>query len=308
MGGDAYAAVRRVATALGLDTDAVVDVLATKVSGADLTSFLLEVTRRRAEQLSPADIMRRARTDPLVEPGVVDARVLHRVIGAVIDTIPRGFDVVELAPVVPLGTHSSVATVHQHKVVSTIRNTEVAADPTNALAVLAALRGPKREPIRLAAVQRILRAQPFGDQGQQHFSVLGLVTAGRDRGDLAFETDALVEQLHVLRSAIGTVTNATVQIRLTDLADGRAAALVQGAAESFADDADTLVTSDPDRPTGRGYYRDLCFKIVATTTDREVEIGDGGFTDWTAQLLNDRKARLLTSGLGLDRLTSLTNC
>ena len=305
MGGDADAAVRRVAAALGLDANDALDVLATKVSGADLTSFLLEVTRRRVDRLSPADVMRRARTDPLVEPGVVDARALHRVIATIVAAIPDTFHFVELAPVVPLGTHSTVATVHQHKVVSTIRNAEVAADPTNALAVLAALRGPEPEPIRLAAVQRILRAQPFGDQGQQHFSVLGLVTAGRDRGHLAFETVVLVEQLHALRSAISSATNATVEIRLTDLIDGRAAPLVQAAAESFTDDADTLVTSDPDRPTGRGYYRDLCFKIIATTTDREVEVGDGGFTDWTAQLLNDRKARLLTSGLGLDRLTAL---
>ena len=305
MGGDADAAVRRVAAALGLDANDALDVLATKVSGADLTSFLLEVTRRRVDRLSPADVMRRARTDPLVEPGVVDARALHRVIATIVAAIPDTFHFVELAPVVRLGTHSTVATVHQHKVVSTIRNAEVAADPTNALAVLAALRGPEPEPIRLAAVQRILRAQPFGDQGQQHFSVLGLVTAGRDRGHLAFETVVLVEQLHALRSAISSATNATVEIRLTDLIDGRAAPLVQAAAESFTDDADTLVTSDPDRPTGRGYYRDLCFKIIATTTDREVEVGDGGFTDWTAQLLNDRKARLLTSGLGLDRLTAL---
>lgn len=307
MRGDAVSAIRRVLIALADDPDSALEVLSSRVSGADLTSFLLEVMRRRAEQLSPADVMRRARTDPLVEPGVVDARALHRVIAAVIDAIPRAFDVVELSPVVPLGTHSTVATVHQHKVVSTIRNAEVAADPTNALALLAALRRGTSPDVRLGAVQRILRAQPFGEQGQQHFSVLGLVTAGRDRGNLSFETAALVEQLHALRDAIGSVTNATVEIRLTDLAEGRAEGVVQGVTESFAADSETLVTSDPERATGRGYYRDLCFKIVATTTDREVEIGDGGFTDWTALLRNDRKTRLLTSGLGLDRLTSLAN-
>lgn len=305
MGGDADAAVRRVAAALGLDANDAVDVLATTVSGADLTSFLLEVTRRRADLISPADVMRRARTDPLVEPGVVDARALHCVIAAVVDAIPDRFEFVELAPVVPLGTHSTVATVHQHKVVSTVRNAEVAADPTNALALLAALRGSGSTTTRLAAVQRILRAQPFGDQGQQHFSVLGLVTAGRDRGHLAFEADALVEQLHALRSAIGTVTDAAVEIRLTDLADGHADGVVLVVTESFAGDSETLVTSDPARTSGRGYYRDLCFKVIASTAHREVEIGDGGFTDWTAQLRNDRKARLLASGLGLDRLVAV---
>ena len=226
-------------------------------------------------------------------------------IATILDAIPDAFEFVELSPVVPLGTHSTVATVHQHKVVSTIRNAEVAADPTNALALLAALRGSGVTTTRLAAVQRILRAQPFGDQGQQHFSVLGLVTAGRDRGRHAFETDALVEQLHALRGAIGTVTDAAVEIRLTDLADGSSAPVIHAATESIATHPDTTVTTDQGRTSGRGYYRDLCFKINATTTEGAVEIGDGGFTDWTAQLLNDRKARLLTSGLGLDRLVAV---
>jgi hypothetical protein len=31
---------------------------------------------------------------------------------------------------------------------------------------------------------------------------------------------------------------------------------------------------------------------------------DGGFTDWTAQLLNNKKERLLISGLGPERLVS----
>ncbi len=303
MGGDAEAAIRRALTALAEDPDSPLDVLATEVSGADLTSFLLEVTRRRAEQLSPADVMRRARTDPLVEPGVVDARALHRVIAQVVDAIPDTFHFVELAPVVPLGTHSTVATVHQHKVMSTIRNAEVAADPTNALAVLAALERSETGPTRLAAVQRILRAQPFGTQGQQHFSVLGLVTAGRDRGNLAFERESLGEQLGALVDAIRSVTDAAVRLALTDLRDDEfMAALVDHVREVVTG---AEVIADPDRTSGRGYYRDLCFKIFVTGPAGDIEVGDGGFTDWTAQLLNDRKARLLTGGLGLDRLTFL---
>ena len=36
-----------------------------------------------------------------------------------------------------------------------------------------------------------------------------------------------------------------------------------------------------------------------------LELGDGGFTDWTAQLLGNRKERLLVSGYGVDRLADL---
>lgn len=305
---DPGAAGRRVVAALGEDPGSALDVLSTQVSAADLTSFMLEVMRRRAGQLSPADVLRRARTDRFVEPGIVDARALHRVIATMLDGLPHGFDVVELSPVVPLGTHSSVATVHQHRIVSGVRNVEVAADPTNALAVLAALRRPPgtRDSVaRLAAVQRILRAQPFGDQGQQHFTVLGLVTAGRDRRSGEFETEALVEQLQTLRTVIGAVTSAAIEFRLTDLVDGQAAPTMNSIRAAFSADARTDVVADPTRASGRGYYRDLCFKVIARSEATETEIGDGGFTTWTAQLLGDRKERLLTSGLGLDRIVAV---
>ncbi|MGA5759927.1 hypothetical protein [Nonomuraea bangladeshensis] len=57
-------------------------------------------------------------------------------------------------------------------------------------------------------------------------------------------------------------------------------------------------TPDPGRESGRGYYSGLCFKVYADG----MEVGDGGFTDWTARLLGNRKERLLISALGLDRL------
>ena len=100
MAGDADAATRRVLTALG--TDDATTVLGEQVSGADLTTFLLEVMRRRADRLTPADVLRRARTDRFVEPGTVDARALHRVIATMVATVPSGFEFVELSPVAPL--------------------------------------------------------------------------------------------------------------------------------------------------------------------------------------------------------------
>ena len=91
-----------------------------------------------------------------------------------------------LAPVVPLGTHSALATVSQHKVLSTIRACEVAADPTNALALEAAGRRralPRTATVKLAGIQRVVRAQQFQGAGAPaHFTLFGLVTAGRDEG------------------------------------------------------------------------------------------------------------------------------
>jgi len=53
------------------------------------------------------------------------------------------------------------------------------------------------------------------------------------------------------------------------------------------------------RLEGLGYYTGLCLRISPTAPDGvRYPITDGGFTDWTARLLQDKKERLLTSGIG----------
>jgi hypothetical protein len=63
---------------------------------------------------------------------------------------------------------------------------------------------------------------------------------------------------------------------------------------------------DRERQAGRGYYRHLCFKVMAHAGGEPAEIGDGGFTDWTARLTASAKERLLICGLSTDRLATLS--
>jgi hypothetical protein len=46
---------------------------------------------------------------------------------------------------------------------------------------------------------------------------------------------------------------------------------------------------------------------VEDRTATEYFLVDGGFTNWTQQLLSDRKERLLISGLGSERFVSCSN-
>ncbi|MBO3749104.1 hypothetical protein J5X84_23755 [Streptosporangiaceae bacterium NEAU-GS5] len=55
---------------------------------------------------------------------------------------------------------------------------------------------------------------------------------------------------------------------------------------------------------GRGYYVGAAVRITAGS-DAAVELGDGGFTTWTAQLMGDAKERCLISCLAMDRLVTL---
>ncbi len=50
------------------------------------------------------------------------------------------------------------------------------------------------------------------------------------------------------------------------------------------------------------YYKGLQFTIITTIGGREYNVGDGGFVDWTRQMLENKKERMLISAIGLDRL------
>ena len=304
-------ALRRVLGAAG-GTD-LLEMLADELSGADLTTLLLEVFRRRAERTSPAEVMRRYRADRFVAPAQVNAPALRRAEGVMLGALPPGFEVLTLAPVLPLGAHTAAAGVDPRNVLATVRGSEVAADPTNGLALEAAVRradvlrlAPRSaEPVRLAASQRVTRAQHFtGPASFAHFHLLGVVTAGRDTGSHEFETRHFGEQIRFAAAGLVALGLDQVTIAVTCLDEPSRQVLAALTAE-LAGMPGVDITEAPERESGRAYYRGLCFKVYARSGQDGpdlLEIGDGGFVDWTAQFLGNRKERLLISGYGLDRL------
>jgi hypothetical protein len=286
------------------------ELLTDELSGADLTSLLLEVFRRRAEKLTPADVVRRSSRDRFVRGVAIPFEWLRRVEDACIAALPDAFRITTLSPLVPLGTHSALAPVDQNNVVSTIRGTEVAADPTNGLSLYAAssrkqaLASDPRssELFRRAAFQRVVRGQTFsGDLSFAHFELLGLVTAGRDSGDLAFERTSAEEHLRVIVAALSALGASRIRLELTDFTGERFALLIGHLREVLATDG-VEVVERPDRPSGNGYYEGFCFKAFPTFQGEPFEVADGGFVDWTRKLVGSEKERLLISGIGLDRV------
>jgi hypothetical protein len=65
------------------------------------------------------------------------------------------------------------------------------------------------------------------------------------------------------------------------------------------------VVDEQVRAGSQGGDRAVCFKVNVLVNGVLTEIGDGGFTDWTAKLLASRKERLLISGYGLDQIVVL---
>jgi hypothetical protein len=302
-----HPALRRVLREAG--DPALVDKLAA-LPGSDLTTVLLEVQRRRADRVSAPEVLRTYGRDRFVGPAAVGFGAQRRAEDAMLAALPGGFEVLTLAPVLPLGAHSAVAAVDPRNVIATVRGSEVAADPTNGLALEAAARrrralaaGPRSAGlVRLAATQRVARAQQVsGPVSFAHFQLLGAVTAGRDTGGHAFEQDSVAEHLGFAAAGLRRLGASRIRLELTCL-DPALSGITAAVAGALAGPEGVEVADAPERRSGRGYYTGLCFKVQAAFGGPELEVGDGGFTDWTARLLGSRKERLLISGYGIDRI------
>ena len=308
--------LRRIDRRIGVP--GVAGLLAERLAPTDLQSLLLAVARRRAGRTRPVELLQRYERDRFVQPGAVDSATLLALEHAAQQHLPAGFEVLALSPVCPLGSVAALTAVAQNSVLATTRGTEVVSDPTNVLALecalrrrglLAARRG-SRQRVRLAATHRALRAQVWDDPAfSQHFALLGLCTAGRDEGAFGFEGEALVEHLRFYARLLGGLAGrglepGTLRVDLTPIDGAREEVLVRAVIEPLAAEfPDAKFALDLERERALGYYREACLRITIQTTSGEVlELADGGLTDWTQQLLGNRKERLLISGIGLERL------
>ena len=298
-----HPAVTRVSRQAGIENLA--DILAS-LPGSDFASLLLGVSRSRVEACSAAHVMSQRTRDRFVWPAAIDFHQLRWVQDAAIAAVRNSFEFVTLAPLVPFGTHASLGDVSQNNVVTTVRGTEVAADPTNALAIEAAMRRIERvdSGVRLAAIQRVVRAQRFsGSRSFAHFELLGLVSADRDSGNHDFAVDEIVRHAEVVAGIVVACGATSVRIRVSDFS-GRLHIGVDRVLDGLRE---RRIVADEwaEREAGRGYYPELCFKVVGVFDGEAVEVGDGGLVAWTQLLLNNAKERLLISGLSLERLAML---
>ena len=104
--GEQSPALRRVLERAAAEDDtSLLDLLASRLSGADLTTLLLEVFRRRALGQSAAEVMRRYRSDRFVGPSTIPHAALRRAEDALIGALPSSVEMLSFAPLTPPGTH-----------------------------------------------------------------------------------------------------------------------------------------------------------------------------------------------------------
>lgn len=260
------------------------DALAT-MAPTDLKSLLLHVFERQAARRDPASLMAQYERD-----GTVGAAPSNHAVDAAALRAAEGFEPVELAPVAPLGLNAVLGRIHQNNVLSTIRNTEVLADPTAALALEAAVRRRRGDAaVRLCALGRMLRLQPIPDLPgyAPHFRLFALVSAGRAQPSHGFERTALEEHFAVYRRLLDGL--------------GIAGYRCQVAGEPRLE----LPGTSYDAGRRSTYYDGPMLAIWATDGDGVTyPLADGGRIDWAQRLLSDRKERLLTSAIGISLVSS----
>jgi hypothetical protein len=273
--------------------------LATTLSGSELQSVLLEVMQRRAKARRPADVLSQYQRDPFCRPAAVDQRTSVAIDGHLL-AAARGFEAIELSPIAPFGVCSAVALTDQNRVVSALRSTEVASDPTNVLALECAvrLRASPASPVHLATCQRVVRAQPTPKLPgyAPHFRIFVLATAGIEAQEHAFTVDAFVRHVRTMQEGLDRLEQhgyAFGTRRVDVLATAERAPVADRIAER-------LGPSAARKPLEHPYYSGgLRYMLWVTSPSGDVvPLVDGGAFDWVAKLGSNRRAVYVATGAG----------
>lgn len=282
----------------GLD-DAVREALNEGLAASELWSLLLGVMKHRAKRKGPAAVLEQWRDDRFVEPCEIDQRTLNELDAHLLAAASR-FDAIELAPLAPLGTCSSVALTSQNRVVATARGTEVVSDPTNVLALECArrLRTAPNESVDLATSHRCTRAQavPNVPGFAAHFRLFCLASAGRERKDHGFVISALALHIRTHWGALDRLEQDGYSF------PGRALTLRSTPAKRHL--AERVAAALPGVPArhaelAHAYYDGLRFTIdVAVPQASALPLVDGGAFDWLRKLGANDKLAFVASGFG----------
>ena len=270
--------------------------LTERLGGSELQSLLLEVMARRAAARTPADVLAQFKRDRFVQVSVVDLRE-----SLAIDTsllaAAEGFEAIELSPVTPLGTCSTMGPTHQHRTLSALRGTEVVSDPTNVMALVCAerLQGGASE-VQLATAMRVVRAQPApkGPGYSQHFRIFALASAGRETEQHGWTVAALVRHVQTMQRALD---------RLEQHGYAFGARRVDVLARPDREEPAKRVAAQLGavlKPLAQPYYSGgIRTMLWVTAPDgEEVPLADGGAFDWLPKLTSNRRHAFIASGAG----------
>ena len=296
-----------------LDLQDIAKVLSDELSGSELNTVLLDIFNKRVQQETPSSLLSKYEGNKLVKPALLEdvleykekeLRCYKLIAG-------RGFEPIELSPVAQFGTSSVIATVDQKKVLTSLRNTEVQADPTNAIALHYASLKKKGEldnkTYNYSNISRVIRTQVFNNPNfTPHFTVLALISCGRDTGSFNFEKEELLKLLttsyEICKSyGVEKIYYEIIPCKGYDSQSPLIMESISYVREKNSNLEVLVIAPEHDN----NYYHGFRIKQQIVIGGNTIEIADGGLLDWTQQLLTNKKERMMTFGLGIQVLYHL---
>lgn len=281
------------------------------LSKSDFNSLMLKVYHTYSCKTKPQEVLKSFDVNRFSVPSEVDAVKYHTLETELLAQAQKNeiWSIV-LSPAAPLSSCSAFGYVDQNNVVSALRGTEILSDPTNMLAIIIANKLKSGEvdnnnQLHYCTTARVLRAQAFPAMRgyYAHFGLFCIVSSGKDVGSYECEQALFIKHLEYYNSFFKDKYNAGLSIVLSKRrgykdVDGFYSKMTDVIHNTFSQASLSFDTTDE----SNNYYKGINFKIYIKTENDLIEIGDGGFVDWTQEMLGSKKERCLISCVALDRL------
>ena len=285
------------------------DFLSKKLSGSEFNSLMMEVFNRRTEAIQPAALLENYRNNRFVgrtdfdpiELGEYELSIMKEIRNA-------GFEVMDFSPVAPLGACSALGTVDQKKIISATRNTEVVSDITNVIALEIAKQKKENRylnEIKAGASFRHIRGQKFDLPGfTPYFKIVCLVSSGRDKGNYQFEIQSIIDHIETYYSIFKNVLNISSD-HLETIVSLPGDTNISTKKNALEQNTSIPIKVLENTTTENHYYQNFKITIKLHWKGQTYEIIDGGEVNWTHKLLQNKKERMIISGMGSEFLFRL---
>lgn len=281
------------------------------LSGSELNSFLMKLFLLRIKKIRSADLITQFQKNRFCLPSSVDLiKFKEYELMLLKSSAEQGFYSIQLSPLTPLGTCSSVAFVNQNNIVSSLRGTEVVSDAANVLAIKTACDIQSKNlknPVKYCTCHRHVRGQAFTNPAfSSHFGIFCMTTGGFDKGNFSFEIEQLMDHIKFyFNELIKTFKSEDILLKLY-LDEDR---------KDFIDKV-KLSLNNLFRERNlkieyssrlNNYYQAIQFKYFIMYKNELINLADGGIVDWLQKLLDNKKLRLIISGLGTELSYKIIN-
>ncbi|KKQ30757.1 MAG: hypothetical protein US68_C0007G0033 [Candidatus Shapirobacteria bacterium GW2011_GWE1_38_10] len=174
------------------------DLVSAKLQPSDSQLLLSEMYRHQVERISPPELLKKYQDNKFIISASIPQSEAIKLDEKCFSCLPSEFESVEFSPVAPLGLNSVLSNLSQNIIMSCVRNVEVMADPTTAMALECSSRRRQdsTKQYNLATTMRCLRLQPFEKETgfTSHFRVFALGSSDRYSKDIS--STLLLKQLN----------------------------------------------------------------------------------------------------------------